>query len=244
MLWGRGNVPATPAQLRALFDDPLCKRLIYQLWTAQALAKLGGDPEVSALTDRQFDMIEEAAEAIDRENESMSHGVNELVPMRQHQQRSPGTVTNNEMASVDERVIVNDEEQAAAAEQAAADEGTPNQEAVQQRRAAEERRHRLVIELRLRLDAEQRGTAICLQQARTRTACGMNDNGGAPAPSPSVLALLPLELLGQLLVFLPAVQDLAADPDPSPGPSPSPSPNQVCRDRRGGPRCKGEEVWL
>ena len=46
MLWGRGNVPATPGQLRALLEDPLKKKLIYQLWTAQALSKLGeDDPE-------------------------------------------------------------------------------------------------------------------------------------------------------------------------------------------------------
>ena len=86
MLWGRGNVPATPGQLRALFDDPLCKKLIYQLWTAQALAKLGGDaqgdPEdplsLSDLTDRQMGMIDEAAEAIDRE--CIPYDVDKLVP--------------------------------------------------------------------------------------------------------------------------------------------------------------------
>ena len=70
MLWGRGNVPATPGQLRALFDDPLCKKLIYQLWTAQALAKLDpqGMPEdpLSDLTARQLGMIDAVAEALDR----------------------------------------------------------------------------------------------------------------------------------------------------------------------------------
>ena len=75
-------MPATPGQLRALLEDPLKKKLIYQLWTAQALSKLGeDDPEdaspLSDLTARQLVMIDEAAEAIDRE--CIPYDVDELA---------------------------------------------------------------------------------------------------------------------------------------------------------------------
>jgi hypothetical protein len=201
MLWGRGNVPATPGQLRALFDDPLCKKLIYQLWTAQALAKLGGDaqgdPEdplsLSDLTDRQMGMINEAAEAIDRE--CIPYDVDKLVPTdppcpQQQQHLSPRTV------------IVACEGQAEG--QAVPGEGTSEQEATQRRRA-EERRYRLVIELRRRSDeeAERRSTATVMP------AC-VPTRMVPPPPPPPPLELLPLELLGLLLVFLPAVEDVAA----------------------------------
>ena len=38
--WHRMHVPATPAQLRALLDDPLSKRLVMALWTAELGALL------------------------------------------------------------------------------------------------------------------------------------------------------------------------------------------------------------
>jgi hypothetical protein len=188
MLWGRGNVPATPGQLRALFDDPLCKKLIYQLWTAQALAKLDpqGMPEdpLSDLTARQLGMIDAVAEALDR----IPYDVDELVPAD-----SPRTVIDDGGEG-----------------QAAPDEGTPDEEATQRCRAAEERRYRLVIELRRRSDeeAERRSTATVIMPACMPTCT--TPPPPPPPPPPPRLELLPLELLGLLLVFLPAVEDVAA----------------------------------
>ena len=208
MLWGRGNVPATPGQLRALLEDPLKKKLIYQLWTAQALSKLGeDDPEdaspLSDLTARQLVMIDEAAEAIDRE--CIPYDVDELAtrplspPPPQHH-LSPRTII--------------DRGQGQGEGQAALDEGAPDEEAIQRRRVAEERRYRLVVELRRRSDEEaerQSAAAVSVerdrQQAMTPTCMSTCT---APPPPPTPLELLPLELLALVLVFLPAVEDVAA----------------------------------
>ena len=206
MLWGRGNVPATPGQLRALLEDPLKKKLIYQLWTAQALSKLGeDDPEdaspLSDLTARQLVMIDEAAEAIDRE--CIPYDVDELAtrpPSPPPHQLSPRTII--------------DRGEGQGEGQAAPDEGAPDEEAIQRRRVAEERRYRLVVELRRRSDEEaerQSAAAVSVerdrQQAMTPTCM---PSCTAPPPPPTPLELLPLELLGLVLVFLPAVEDVAA----------------------------------
>ena len=207
MLWGRGNVPATPGQLRSLLDDPLCKKLIYQLWTAQALSKLGeDDPEdaspLSDLTARQLGMIDDAAEAIDRE--CIPYDVDELAT------RPPSPPPQHHLSP---RTII-DRGEGQGEGQAAPDEGAPDEEAIQRRRVAEERRYRLVVELRRRSDEEaerQSAAAVAIERDRQQVmAPTCTPSCTAPPPPPTPLELLPLELLALVLVFLPAVEDVAA----------------------------------
>jgi hypothetical protein len=141
------------------------------------------DP-LSDLTARQLGMIDAVAEALDR----IPYDVDELVPAD-----SPRTVIDDGGEG-----------------QAAPDEGTPDEEATQRCRAAEERRYRLVIELRRRSDeeAERRSTATVIMPACMPTCT--TPPPPPPPPPPPRLELLPLELLGLLLVFLPAVEDVAA----------------------------------
>ena len=185
MLWGRGNVPATPGQLRALLEDPLKKKLIYQLWTAQALSKLGeDDPEdaspLSDLTARQLVMIDEAAEAIDRE--CIPYDVDELAtrppspPPPQHH-LSPRTII--------------DRGEGQGEGQAAPGEDAPDEEAIQRRRVAEERRYRLVVELRRRSDEEaerQSAAAVSMERDRlqaTTPTCMPSCTAPPPPPTPA-----------------------------------------------------------
>ena len=249
MLWGRGNVPATPNQLRSLLDDPLCKKLIYELWTAQALSKLGeDDPEdaspLSDLTARQLGMIDDAAEAIDRE--CIPYDIDELAtrppspPPPQHH-LSPRTII--------------DRGEGQGEGQAAPDEGAPDEEATQRRRVAEERRYRLVVELRRRSDEEaerQSAAAVAVERDRQPVmAPTCAPSCTAPPPPPPPLELLPLELLALVLVFLPAVEDVAAclraarlfgcawggaSAEVTPTPTPTPTPTRTAHAHTHRPR--------